>query len=60
MCSVVGTLVEKGNHASLMEKKGTYYALVAAQESSHIKPMRKRRQNEAAMQCPTTRLRRTS
>ena len=30
-----GTLVEKGNHASLMEKKGTYYALVAAQESSH-------------------------
>jgi len=30
-----GTLVEKGNHTSLMEKKGTYYALVAAQESSH-------------------------
>ena len=30
-----GMLVEKGNHASLMEKKGTYYALVAAQESSH-------------------------
>ena len=30
-----GTLVEHGNHASLMEKKGTYYALVAAQESSH-------------------------
>lgn len=29
-----GTLVEKGNHQSLMEKKGTYYALVAAQESS--------------------------
>ena len=29
-----GTLVEKGNHAALMEKKGTYYALVAAQESS--------------------------
>mmetsp|Transcript_59499 Transcript_59499/g.139248 ORF Transcript_59499/g.139248 Transcript_59499/m.139248 type:complete len:1290 (-) Transcript_59499:79-3948(-) len=30
-----GTLVEKGDHASLMDKKGTYYALVAAQESSH-------------------------
>ena len=30
-----GTLVEKGNHAALMEKKGTYYALVAAQESSY-------------------------
>ncbi|CAK9045272.1 ATP-dependent translocase ABCB1 (ATP-binding cassette sub-family B member 1) (Multidrug resistance protein 1) (P-glycoprotein 1) (Phospholipid transporter ABCB1) (CD antigen CD243) [Durusdinium trenchii] len=29
-----GSLVEKGNHASLMDKKGTYYALVAAQESS--------------------------
>ena len=29
-----GSLVEKGTHASLMEKKGTYYALVAAQESS--------------------------
>lgn len=29
-----GTLVEQGNHQSLMEKKGTYYALVAAQESS--------------------------
>lgn len=29
-----GSLVEKGNHATLMEKKGTYYALVAAQESS--------------------------
>ena len=31
-----GSLVEQGNHASLMEKKGTYYALVAAQESSEI------------------------
>ncbi|CAL1142099.1 unnamed protein product [Cladocopium goreaui] len=29
-----GSLVEKGNHSQLMEKKGTYYALVAAQESS--------------------------
>jgi len=30
-----GTLVESGNHVALMEKRGTYYALVAAQESSH-------------------------
>ncbi|CAJ1374272.1 unnamed protein product [Effrenium voratum] len=29
-----GSLVEQGNHASLMEKKGAYYALVATQESS--------------------------
>ena len=29
-----GSLVEKGNHSELMEKCGTYYALVAAQESS--------------------------
>ena len=30
-----GQLVEQGSHAGLMEKKGTYYALVAAQESVH-------------------------
>ena len=30
-----GKLVEQGSHAFLMEKKGTYYALVAAQESCH-------------------------
>ncbi|CAE7217756.1 ABCB1 [Symbiodinium natans] len=30
-----GSLVERGDHKSLMEKKGMYYALVAAQESSH-------------------------
>ncbi|CAJ1449438.1 unnamed protein product, partial [Effrenium voratum] len=29
-----GSLVEQGNHATLMEKKGAYYALVATQESS--------------------------
>ncbi|OLQ10644.1 Multidrug resistance protein 1 [Symbiodinium microadriaticum] len=29
-----GQVVEQGNHQSLMEKKGVYYALVAAQESS--------------------------
>ncbi|CAK9118002.1 unnamed protein product [Durusdinium trenchii] len=29
-----GSLVESGNHTQLMEKKGSYFALVAAQESS--------------------------
>eukprot|EP00434_Breviolum_minutum_P013893 symbB.v1.2.012251.t1/scaffold843.1/size158467/2 len=29
-----GSLLESGNHAQLMERKGAYYALVAAQESS--------------------------
>ena len=29
-----GSLLESGNHGQLMEKKGAYYALVAAQESS--------------------------
>ena len=29
-----GSLVEQGNHATLMEKKGAYYALVATQDSS--------------------------
>eukprot|EP00439_Symbiodinium_sp_Y106_P019704 s1995_g2.t1 len=29
-----GQVVEQGNHQSLIEKKGVYYALVAAQESS--------------------------
>ena len=29
-----GALLESGNHTQLMEKRGAYYALVAAQESS--------------------------
>eukprot|EP00439_Symbiodinium_sp_Y106_P024056 s2066_g2.t3 len=50
-----GSLVERGTHTSLMEKKGTYYALVAAQESSDQADEEENNQNEAAAEEKATR-----
>ncbi|CAE7260932.1 ABCB1 [Symbiodinium pilosum] len=50
-----GSLVERGNHTSLMEKKGMYYALVAAQESSHKADEDEKLDNEVSEQQKTER-----